>query len=234
MNARWMITAIVCLAAATASAQTNSYHHHRNYTSRGLYGGGFYGGYYPSFHHSTEFGDAATGLANLVQAEGQYLLARSQAIQNLTLAEQQRMRNLVEYQQSRLEIDNLRAQRKAAKLANDKQARELAIASRVPYTPPAIVNKAGVAWIDPLKSEIFAGHRAALDKQIARLAAAKTVAERDVIIDGINESCQELIVALDEHKAELSANAYDASCRFVNRLYDSVAQPVAMNVVSVR
>jgi hypothetical protein len=237
MKATLTLTAVLCLFAATASAQSaTSFGHHSHHHNQRGFGGGFYGGgYYPSFHRSTEFGDGVSALALLVEAQGKAQLARSQAIQNLTLAEQQRMRNLVEYQQARLEMETLRAERKAVKLVSEKKARELAIANRVRYTPPTVINaKASIAWIDPLKSSTFAGHRGTLDKQVAQLAAAKTIAERDVLIDGINETCQDLIVALNEHQDELSANAYDASCRFVNRLYDSLVQPVSTQALTVR
>jgi hypothetical protein len=241
MKATLTLTAALCLIATSAFAQPSHsghhhHHHHNHSTGRGYgYSGGGVAYYAPSFHRSTEFGDGVSAMALLVQAQGQAALLQAQAYQAQMLAEQQRIKNAVELQQARLASENLRAERKAAKLENDKKARDLAIANRVPYTPPTVVSaKAGIQWIAPLKSETFAGQRQLLDKQVAQLARAKSTAERDTLIDGINESCQNLIVALGEHKDDLSANAYDSSCRFVNRLYDNLSQPVATNALTSR
>ena len=221
-----LFAALVCLSTSPAFAQYGSHvgHGHDHFGGPVVVSG-------PSFHRSTEFGDAVDALSLLVDAQGRFERNRSEAYLNLVQAEKLRLQNIVEREAARVASQKLRNELLLVKEERAKIIREQNIASRARYTPPAVMSQTGaILWIEPLKNAAFAAQRDALQKEVGKLARARSLEERDAAMDGVNQGCQDLIEALYSHRSQMAGSSYDSSCRFVNRLYDDLSQPVQVAV----
>jgi hypothetical protein len=182
-------------------------------------------------HRSTEYGDAVDALSLLVDAQGRAFRNRSEGVINLQYAERLRLQNLIEREQAKLEIEQRRAQLASLRHQRQQLVREIARENRVTLPETQVVSQKGhVLWIEPLRHEAFARDRMLLESQIAQLQRAASLDTRTDVLDRINETCQSLLETLAVQQPAMSTNEYDASTRFVNRLYDDLLQPT--NVAS--
>lgn len=177
-------------------------------------------------HRSTEFGDALDAYSNVIDATGRAELNRSAAITNLQYAEQLRLQNLITREQAKIEIERRKLELQSLQYQRVSLVKEQAKLAQAQKKPTPAVNKQGyVFWNKPLREEAFADHRTRIESQITALKMSSTLNDREQMLDTINDSCQNLIAAIDE-ETSLKPDAQAAGRRFVVRLYDELQQPL--------
>lgn len=188
-------------------------------------------------HRSTELGDALDGLSLVIEAQGRFERARSEAIVNLQQAERLRLENLIERERTKLAVQKQRLELQALKNERVRLTRQISLETQARMKPAVVISRNGsIQWIEPLKAPEFAAHRQTIEKSVSKLFAARSLADRQELLDQVNFDCQELIETLDAHKANLAPNVYDASRRFAIRLYDDLQNPevVAATTLTLR
>lgn len=185
-------------------------------------------------HRSTELGDALDGLSMVIEAQGRFERNRSEAIINLQQAERLRLQNLIERERAKLEYQKQRLELQSVKAERIRLTRQLSLESQARMRPAVVISQKGsIQWIEPLRAPQFAAHRQTIESNVNQLAAARTLEQRQTLLDEINFECQELIESLEAHKAALSPSAFDSSRRFAIRLYDDLQNPGVMATASL-
>lgn len=180
-------------------------------------------------HRSTEAGDALDALSMVIESQGRYERYRSEAIVNLQQAEKLRLQNLIDREKTKLAIQKQRYELQAVKAEQIRLTRQMSLESQARMKPAVVITQKGsIQWIEPLRSREFAAHREMIEDNVNQLATARNLEERQKLLDEINFDCQELIETLEARKSTMNPNAFDASRRFANRLYDDLQDPAVL------
>ncbi|MCE9603779.1 MAG: hypothetical protein K8U03_02630 [Planctomycetia bacterium] len=145
LKAAWLLVALCCLGLSSAAAQYAPYTPFR-YTAPVGYGGynGYYGGGYGG---GTAYGSMATGMGNLVRAQGEYNVMTAQAAQASEQAYSMALDNRVKAAQAKDELQRLNRQRAA-----EKKQRESEIWAK--NVPPPKRPRLTISQLDPVTGEI--------------------------------------------------------------------------------
>lgn len=189
-------------------------------------------------HRSTELGDALDAYSNVIEAQGRAAVNRSLAVNNYQYAEQQRLQNIVSRERAKVEIERQRLELQTLRYELQDLQRKQAELYQSRKKPTAIVtNRGHIQWIEPLRAKAFAEQRAAIEDNVIALKMSTSLKDREESLDAINQSCQELVTAIEEQPG-LAPAAADSSRRFVMRLYDDLQSPTTqgsgMHLTSVR
>lgn len=176
-------------------------------------------------HRSTELGDALDALSMVIEARGRAQRSFSEALINLQTAERLRLANLAERERVQAEIEKARTEQTILRYERRRIAHQQLAESRAMLKPPVVLGRKGeVLWIDPLRTAPYRDHRELIEGLLDDLQHAETLEEREVVVDSIAVTCQELLEAIDARQQELSPNVYDSSRRFVHRIIEDVRQ----------
>ncbi|HTN77226.1 MAG TPA: hypothetical protein VL096_18335 [Pirellulaceae bacterium] len=177
-------------------------------------------------HRSTELGDALDAYSNVIDAQGRFVRNRSEAVTNLQYAESLRLQNLIDRERAKVEIERQRLELQSLKYERQSLSRQNASANQMRTVPVAVVTTKGtILWIEPLRHPVFASYRETLENQVFELRLASTMSDREQILDSINQTCQDFVVAIQEQTEPTLLATKDSSQRFVIRLYDDLQQP---------
>jgi hypothetical protein len=180
---------------------------------------------------STVAGSAASGAANVIQAQGQRNLANSQAAINVTQAQSQDLDNQLKYTQTYYEKTRVHDQymqeqkAKQPKHTQDDYNRyaHADAPKRVPYNQLDPVT-GHIAWPPALTTDDYSDSRQLLDKMFAdRAKASGAIGYQNVKL--IRQTTAEMTAKLEENVATTDPNDYVAAKYFLANLGNEARYP---------
>jgi hypothetical protein len=185
---------------------------------------GYYGG------GATAAGSAASGAANVIQAQGQRNLSNSQAAINAEQARSMNLDNQLKYTQTYYEKQAIYNQHKQAEYAKDRRsaedykryAHELA-PKRLTYSQLDPVT-GQLAWPDALTTDDYADSRQALDKLFAERASSSGATGYKKVTE-IRKTAQSMQAKLKESISDIPPGDYIAAKSFLESVANEARYP---------
>ncbi len=196
----------------------------------GYGGGGYpaYTGYYGA--GTTAAGSAASGAANVIQAQGQRNLSNSQAAINAEQARSMNLDNQLKYTQTYYEKQSIYNQHKQAEYAQDRRSAEdykryarEAAPKRMSYSQLDPVT-GQLAWPGPLTIDDYADSRQELDKLFAERASSSGAIGYKKVTE-IRKTAEAMEAKLKQSIADLPPDDYIAAKSFLTSLANEANYP---------
>jgi hypothetical protein len=182
------------------------------------YGGGYYGGYGGG---GTVAGSSLRGMADVISAQGNYNLATSAAVVNMTQAQKQAIQNRGDATNTYFQMRQMNRQYRAAEEGPPATMEQVARMAKQgvpkPLTPSEVNSVTGqINWPTALGAEVFAPYREEVEKLAASRAKYGELGFSDQV--KLRQLVNDMAEHLNARIQDVSPQDYTNSKSFLQRL----------------